>query len=226
MSEEMQTQTTEENIESITDEAATEDTTETGTSHNENKIESITDEDSSSDPSSNPSSDTQPSDEGKQEEPKQLEEYVASIEGEHPFAEEDIKGFSNVCREVGVTKEQAEKILAWHRDQYLEVAANNKQVFEDTVHSWDKTILSDPDFGGKNYTRTVADARKALKHFDEDGSIRAMLKETRYDRHPAIIKMIARIGRAMGEDSFTGVSGSGKSEQLPLEERLFKNMNF
>ena len=68
--------------------------------------------------------------------------------------------------------------------------------------------------------RVLHSGKKALSVFDENGDVRRMLEETGYGDNPAVIRVFARIGRAMAEDRF--VSGKPAREDLPLEERLYK----
>ena len=70
---------------------------------------------------------------------------------------------------------------------------------------------------------TIADARKALEAFDTDGSLRALLRETKYQYNPAIIRAVARVGKAMGEHGFVNQNGTGKTD-VPLEERMYPDM--
>ena len=137
-----------------------------------------------------------------------------------PVPEENLRSFSARCRELGLSREQAEGLLGWHKEQFARDAAEAESGERDVLDAWKKEILADRDFGGMHMKRTVADARRALAAFDPDGSLRRLLRETRYQYHPQVIRAVAAVGRAMGEHGF--VNGSGGSAPRPLADRYFE----
>lgn len=151
------------------------------------------------------------------------EDWDLAVSEDFPLPEENLKSFVEAAKKLGLSKEQAEGMLAWHRDFDSKVQGFARQEQARIVGEWDREIMADKDFGGANFRATVADARKALGQFDEDGALRKMLRETGYDRNPAIIRVVARVGRAMGEHQFVGQNGGGKTK-APLEERMYADM--
>ena len=136
------------------------------------------------------------------------EKYAADRANADAFAEQ--------CRKLGMTREQAQASLDFSvRMHEAQTAAFIRQRRE-----WRSQIQTDPDFGGKNFSASCTAAKKALSVLDENGDVRRMLEETGYGDNPAVIRVFARIGRAMAEDRF--VSGKPAREDLPLEERLYK----
>lgn len=217
-----------EKIESIVEEVP-ENATESDVPHDNGGVGSIADVegDTASDetsPQGSSASDSSEASESGAESEKEEEPYELAASEDFPMPDENLKSFTDVCRKSGMTKEQAEAVLGWHREQYKGMLAYNTQQEKQVLAAWDKEISSDAEYGGKNYRQTVADARRALKTFDGDGALRRMLVETKYDRNPTIIRAIARIGRAMGEHGFVGQNGEGKAEQKPLEDRMYPNM--
>ena len=49
-----------------------------------------------------------------------------------------------------------------------------------------------------------------------------MLKETGYGNNPDVLRIFARVGRALGEDQLIGKGGG--AENKPLEDRMYPNM--
>jgi len=138
--------------------------------------------------------------------------------------EENRKSFEAACKKAGLSKEQAAAVYGWHRD-YADAAQKALLQREDaTVKAWQDEIAADPEIGGTHWRQTVADARKALDAFDGDGALRKLLRDMKADYNPAVVRVIARVGRAMAEDRIvTGGSGKGHDAR-PLEERLWKPM--
>lgn len=160
-----------------------------------------------------------------QAEKQEPEDYELAASEDFPMPEENLKSFSAACREAGLTRAQAERILGWHKGQYQETQAFAAHQEKQVLDGWNREILADRDFGGRNYKATVADARRALQAFDPDGELRAFLRESRYQFNPTVILAAARVGRMMGEHGLVAQNGEGKEEK-PLEERMYPNMKF
>lgn len=156
--------------------------------------------------------------------PKQEPEpYELTAPEDFPVPEENLKSFTARARELGLTKEQAEGMLKWHQEYDASVGKYLQQNEANVLQAWGKEIGADREFGGVNMKTTIADARKALEAFDTDGSLRALLRETKYQYNPAIIRAVARVGKAMGEHGFVNQNGTGKTD-VPLEERMYPDM--
>lgn len=153
--------------------------------------------------------DTPPGDSGKTDGEGKPEPYELTAPEGFDVPEDNLKGFSALCNELGMTKEQAEKMLDWHKAQYEQNTAYAAQQEAQVLQGWAKDIQADPEFGGANWRGTLADARRALDRFDTDGSLREFLRETKFQHHPQVIRVVARVGRAMGEHGFVGQNGEG-----------------
>lgn len=141
-----------------------------------------------------------------------------------PLPAENLDSFTAKARELGLTREQAEGMLAWHREFHGDVTRAMQQREAAVLQGWAKEIRGDKEFGGDNWKETLADSRRALAAFDPDGSLRALLRDSKYQNNPTIIRAVARIGRAMKEHDFVGQNGAGKSRDIPLEERMYPDM--
>ena len=129
--------------------------------------------------------------------------------------DDQLKAFEGQAHSVGLSQEQAQKLLdAAHVNQQAHMEAHAAQ-----VQRWAEEVRMDKDMGGPNFDATVMQARAGLKTFDADGQVYAMLQETGYANHPAVIRFLARIGKAHGEDDV--ITGKGKGDELPLWERLY-----
>lgn len=156
-------------------------------------------------------------------EPAQVETYELTAPDGFPIPAENLSSFSAKCKELGLSKKQAEGMLSWHQSFHGDVSRAMQQQEAAMLGNWSHEMAGDPEFGGAHMRQTVADARKALDAFDTDGTLRALLRDSNYQYNPSVIRAVARVGRAMGEHDFLGQSGQGGKE-TPLEERLYPNM--
>ncbi|MBQ9405240.1 MAG: hypothetical protein IJU37_00705 [Desulfovibrio sp.] len=148
------------------------------------------------------------------------EPYELTAPDGYPMSAGNVQKLNAMCKKAKLTKEQGEAVLKYLHGNYT--AWQEGQAAQ--LKSWEQQARTDKEFGGTNFDANVADARKALSTFDTDGSIRAMLEDTGYGSHPAVLKIFARVGKALGEDKLTGQGGNG-TEEKPLEDRLWPNMN-
>ena len=72
------------------------------------------------------------------------------------------------------------------------------------VQDWEAASRNDPDFGGEKLQENLAIANRALEAYDPQGEIRAMLAETGYGNHPALVRFFLAIGRDLSPDHMVG----------------------
>lgn len=158
----------------------------------------------------------------KQEEP---EDYKLEASEDFAVPQENLDSFTQACKEAKLTKAQAEAMLAWHKGFAGEVQKMQAQQESQQIKAWQDEILADPEIGGSHWKAAVADSRRALNAFDADGKLRTLLKQMHADYHPDVVRVIARVGRAMGEDKIIGSRGESSGKERPLEERMWPNMS-
>ena len=80
---------------------------------------------------------------------------------------------------------------------------------EQQVQAWEEASRNDPAFGGEKLQENLAIANRALEAYDPQGEIRAMLAETGYGNHPALVRFFLAIGRDLSPDRMVGAGGAG-----------------
>ena len=85
--------------------------------------------------------------------------------------------------------------------------------FQQKVAGWADAVKADPEIGGANLPATINAGKRVLAQFG-DAETTALLDESGLGNHPSIIRLFAKIGRQLTED--TVVRGStGATEQKP-----------
>ena len=164
---------------------------------------------------------------GQQDAEKQAEPEDYKLEASEDFnvPQENLDSFTAACKAAKLSKAQAEAMLNWHKQFAGDVQKLQAQQESAQIRQWQDEILRDPEIGGSRWKAAVADSRKALNAFDQDGKLRTLLKQMHADYHPDVVRVIARVGRAMGEDRFIGSRGESSGKERPLEERMWPNMS-
>lgn len=166
------------------------------------------------------------SSEGQQDAQKQdaPEDYKLEAGEDFQVPAENLASFEKICKEQKLSKAQAQALLDWHKSFAGDVAKAQEAQESAQIKAWQDEILKDPEIGGQHWKAAVADSRKALNAFDTDGKLRTLLKQMHADYHPDVVRVIARVGRAMGEDKFVTSKGGGNDVRA-LEDRMWPNMH-
>ena len=109
---------------------------------------------------------------------------------------------SKIAQESGADAASASKLV-----QDLTLWGQVKH--EQQVQAWEEASRADPDFGGEKLQENLAIANRALEAYDPQGELRAMLAETGYGNHPALVRFMVAIGRDLAPDRM--VSGGHNS---------------
>lgn len=134
---------------------------------------------------------------------------------------DDIKKFA---KEHKVSQAEAERILI--REQTAEVRAATKAMnaFQTEANGWIEQVNKDPDLGGANLVETQRLANLAIDKFvkGNDGLIKLLRGaedgtddkgqpkyKAGYGQHPAIVRLLRDIGKAMSEDKGLGGNRPG-----------------
>ena len=137
----------------------------------------------------------------KPEAPKVPEQYEFKVPDGMTLDPTAVEAFTPVAKELGLSQDQAQKIVDLYAAQ---VAASQKALVDGwtkTQQDWAKDLSSDKEFGGEAFNTTRNQANTVLAKYatkDEIQQIQAM----GLGNFPPLVKLLARAGKAMGEDTF------------------------
>ncbi|WP_297891688.1 hypothetical protein [uncultured Desulfovibrio sp.] len=148
--------------------------------------------------------------------------YTLTAPEGYPISEGALKGLNDVCKSANLNEEQANAVMAYMQGNYTSFVAQQQEAMQTQAKTWIGEFQADKEFGGDKFDASVADAQRALATFDKSGTVSKMLKETGYGNNPDVLRIFARVGRALGEDQLIGKGGG--AENKPLEDRMYPNM--
>ena len=128
--------------------------------------------------------------------------------------EVDAAAIATWATEQGLTQAQAEAVLG------REVSAKQSaaEALADQVTAaqteWLEAAKADPEIGGAKFDASAESARRAIAAYGSD-ALKKALDETGLGNHPELIRVFAKIGAAMREDSFAGAGGSNAAASDP-----------
>lgn len=134
-----------------------------------------------------------------------LEAYEPfDVEGQQ-FTEAQLEGFAATAKELGLSQENAQKMLA-------AMVPTARQYLVDDLKAksqeWASLSEKDPEIGGANFKANVGVANQALKQFATP-EFTALLRGSGLGAHPEVVRVFYRIGKAMQQDH--GVTGSASA---------------
>lgn len=118
--------------------------------------------------------------------------------------DENLAGvFKPVFADMKLNQEQAQKLV----DLYsTEVVQKQIEGWNQTLEGWDTEVKADKEIGGAKYDESLKVAARAFKSFEVPEAA-DILAQYGLHRHPAIIKLFARVGGKMAEP--TEIIGGG-----------------
>jgi len=132
----------------------------------------------------------------------------------------DIDRISAIVREKGLSKAEADVLVAEANATAVAVEARMQESAKQQQQKWQADVKADPEIGGDKFSVTQRNSQRVLDTFmpngkDEAGNavihpLRNMLRETGFGDHPEVVKFLNRVGSAMAEDKpMVGAGGGG-----------------
>lgn len=143
----------------------------------------------------------------------------------YSLSEDQLAAVTPVFKELGLTQEQADKLIAFDAKRALEAQGATEQAAVEhrnkLVGEWETTLRGDKDFGGANFDANVAIAQKALAEFGSP-ELSTMLKESGLGSHPEVVRFFHRVGKELAEGSLHRTTTEVPGEKS-LAQRMYPN---
>lgn len=144
--------------------------------------------------------------EGDVKETEAAIEYNLKVPEEYSLAPEVLDKYIPLLQKHGVTQDGAQELADLHMDLLRRADEIGQQARKEIVEGWKEEIKADPEFGGENFKENIALARSGLRAVmptDKEGAaaLSELLDSSGFGNHPEVVKMFARIGRMVKEDS-------------------------
>lgn len=125
-----------------------------------------------------------------------------------------LEKFEPLARELGLTQEQANKLVALQAELVAQQQTNMVAMRE----AWKSESENDKEIGGDAFKPSMKAAQQALSKFGTP-ELRAALDATGMGNHPELVRLMARVGKAMADDSF--IKGDAPVGDKSPADRLF-----
>lgn len=124
------------------------------------------------------------------------------------------KEFREFAAKQGWSKETVKDLTAMQVKLY----EKQSEAHAELVATWGEELKTDKEIGGRAYDQNIAKAIEAKNAFFPP-EVNAVFDKTGLGNHPAIVKGLVRIGKAMGE--MNTLPGKGKATSTTVLESLY-----
>ncbi|WP_140179420.1 peptidase [Providencia stuartii] len=119
---------------------------------------------------------------------------------------EAVAAFEPIARELGLSNEQAQKIVDVYGSTIIpQIAKQQEAAWQKQVTEWAETVKADKELGS---VESIGNAQKAMDQFGTP-ELKQYLNDSGLGNHPELFRIFSRIGKTMSEDGF--VSGSSEN---------------
>lgn len=118
-----------------------------------------------------------------------------------------------------LTQEQASELVKVYAEHQAEAAKTNAQQISTMMKQWVDAAKNDAEIGKAQWDKSVKSANAVLKKFGTPELVQDVMVGQGFGNHPEVIRVFARIGAAMADDTFT--KGSTPNAEQPIENRWY-----
>jgi hypothetical protein len=157
------------------------------------------------------------------------EKYDFKVPKDSPLSEAEVSSTADIAKSLGLSQEKAQALLDMRVNDRAEYVQAQHDFLQSQVALWGEATSKDPEIAGKGgteYGANIAAAKQVINKFATPEMVKA-LNQTGLGNHPELVRMLARIGKAMREDSFhTGAATKGSENSDPFQaaaDKLYKS---
>lgn len=135
------------------------------------------------------------------------------------LSDADMERIVSEAKEQGLSKEAAQKQVELASDLLKRNAETVTEKHSELSDKWVQQCRDDKEIGGQKFDESVKFANDALKRFATKEFIQS-LHETKFGNNPEVVRIFARIGRAMSPDK-TVLPGPHPGADKSLEDIFY-----
>ena len=112
--------------------------------------------------------------------------------------EELLEDFRELAHQLGITQKQAQKLAGFYENRVGGGLQQYTRKLQEKEQHWRTEIKQQP-----GYRQTISDARRAMETYASKELI-DLFNHTRIGSHPAMVRFMGKVGRALAEPSAQG----------------------
>lgn len=158
--------------------------------------------------------------EDKVDEPKPIE---LKLPKDSLLDDKAVDRIKSLAKENNLSQEQAQLLLENESNALSTYDSAQKEKLTTLSNQWIDQSKADPEIGGKNFDESISLAQSAMKKFATEAFIQN-LNKTQLGNHPEMIRVFARIGRAMQSDKLV-IGSNEPTDRKGISDLLYGASN-
>lgn len=134
-----------------------------------------------------------------------------------PLSEEQFAELIEFAKAEGYSQKQTEKLIERQSVEATSLVEEQTKAVEQAHQKWIEQAKNDPEIGGNHFESSAENAKRVVDRFGTD-EFKKELNRTGLGNHPELLRIFARIGKSMAEDTFdrAPASGAGKKDLVSI----------
>jgi len=124
--------------------------------------------------------------------------------------------FTPVAKELKISQDGAQKLM----DLYAGALKAQGDAWKATLTKWGEDAKADKEIGGQNLETSVRRANQVLQKYGSE-DLRSAGEQFGWNHHPAFLRMLVGISKAMGEDVHENGTTTPPAKEKTVAERLY-----
>jgi hypothetical protein len=140
------------------------------------------------------------------------------------LADDDNEAIVAFAKESKLSQEEAQKVVDMGATFVAKMQKQSDEAHTNMIQGWRDEIKADAELGGSKLTETQNRANRALSVY---GSAKLVeeLKRSGYNNNPELVRLLARVDKATGEDNVpNGDGGSPGGSKLSDADKMYPTM--
>ena len=128
-------------------------------------------------------------------------DYVIELPEGAAVDETRLASYKGALKDAGLTQDQATKLTPFLLTQMQAIQQEQLNAWADTTKAWRSAVEADPEIGGTNLRASLVNAALARDTYGSP-EFKALLADPHLGigNHPAVVRFLAAVGKAAGED--------------------------
>lgn len=155
--------------------------------------------------------------------PSNAESMALQVPEQSHLSAEDATAVTEFATKHGLTQAHAQAILERDHDMVAQGIESMHAGMEAQSAAWQAEFHADQEYGGAKAKESAAMAAKALVEYGgaDRAAISDLLDATGLGNHPALLRMLARVGRSIAEGRPDSRAPAARAQPRSLAESLY-----
>lgn len=133
-----------------------------------------------------------------------------------------LEEWTNLAKEQKLSNEQAQKLLEKESLTVKSFFEAQQQQQQEQRNAWAESVKADKEIGGEQLQANVNLAKQALTKFGSEALMKE-LEATGYGNHPEVIRVFAKIGKALNPQGLVTAGTQAGPQKKSLADVFYPN---